>query len=95
MTKEFQDLIEEFLLLAYPVKMMKLKNPALVRHNLPVNGKFKRVIFINDSNVFRMSDKSDQLKAMQSLVSIVNRVFRQPQSEITPIVKRHLHINGE
>lgn len=95
MSKDIEELVEEFLIMAYPVKRMKMKHPALVRHNLPANGKFKRVIFINENNVYRISDKGERYNAMFSLSKILMRVFRISQSETIPIIKKHLHITDD
>lgn len=92
---DIEKLAKEFLEIAYPIKMMKLRHPALVRHNLPASGKFKKVILINENNIYRMSDKAERYNAMYALSKIISRVFRIPQSKTIPIIKSHLHITDD
>lgn len=93
MTDEIEILAKEFLKLAYPIKKMKVKHKALVRHNLPSLGKFKKVIFINDTNVYQISNKGERYNAMHALSRILIRIFKINQTDSIKIIKEHLHIN--
>lgn len=95
MNNDITELIEEFLRVAYPIKKMKLRHPALVRHDLPSKGKFRKVIFINANNIYRMSDKGERYNAMHALSKILTRVFRISQDKTIPILKKHLHITDD
>ena len=61
MTSDITDLMEDFLKSAYPVRKMKVPNKALQRHALPHKRKFKKVILINSNNIFRVSDKYNEI----------------------------------
>lgn len=86
------NLITEFLDSAYPIKRIRVPNDIENVFGLKPKGNFKRVIKINSSRIYKMSEKDGKYKAMKELSNILCRVFNISHDDTIPILKKHLYI---
>jgi hypothetical protein len=93
---EIDELMIDFLNQSYPI--MRIRVPSkfhgeiLPTGGLKTKGNFKRTIRINAEQVYKISDVDERHRAMQILIRILCRVFWVHQDDVTPIIKKHLHI---
>lgn len=84
----------DYLRKSYPILRMRLpyKYNGMVFVGLKGRGNFKRVIKINSTTIFKVSDADERYKAMHFLSTILSRTFYVTVDVTIPIIKKHLHI---
>lgn len=90
------DLITEYLTLAYPIKRIRENNNSLGLR-LPTNGlkssrKFKKVIIINDEIILKISS-DDKNMMVNILVDRLVKIFNIDREYAKTFILKHLRIN--
>ena len=93
---EIDELMVDFLNESYPIIRIRVPNKfhgeTLPTGGLKTKGNFKRTIRINTNQIYKISDSLERQHVMLILTRILCRVFWVHQDDVTPIIKKHLHI---
>jgi hypothetical protein len=94
--KEFNELILDLLIQSYPIMRIRIPNKfhgeILPNGGIRTKNNFKKVIRINEHQIYRISDNDERYTAMIILNRILCKIFSVNEDITMPIIKKHLHI---
>ena len=85
-------LMTNFLKKTHPVRRIKIDHIPKGSLKSKKSTGFKRVIYINQFQVYQISDLDQRYNAMMELSKILCKVFYVHSDDTIPLLKKHLHI---